>query len=105
MGASGPPVVSTPWGQQEGCRWAQKPPAPSLCPATRGCTLAEGGDGAASQGQAGEGGAGGWGIPREGLHEEQGKSFPFFKSGQDQVTCMGPQVDVRTEGDESHVSL
>lgn len=81
MGAPGPPVVSTPWGQQEGCRWAQKPPARSLCPATRGCTLAEGGDGAASQGQVG-----GWGSPGEGLHEEQGKSFPFFKSGQDQVT-------------------
>ena len=47
---------------------------------------------------------GGWGSPREGLRRGAGKELSLFqeRSG---PGYMGPQVDVRTEGDESHVSL
>lgn len=47
-GHPGPPVISTPWGQQEGLRWGLKSPAPSLHLAPWGCAFAEGGKGAIS---------------------------------------------------------
>lgn len=54
-------------------------------------------------GQAGGDG----GAPEKSCFEEQGRSFAPFEGqlGQVMSLVVGPQVDTRTEGDESQVSL